>query len=68
MTGSEGDQETAEGSSTQALFLALVVFVTFGLVLLVLSRYGPAGLARQADAVIGCLGLVPTAVGNVLER
>lgn len=68
MTGTEGDQETADGSSTQALFLAVVVFVTFGVVLFVVSRYGPAGLSRQADAVAGCLGLVPTAVGSVLER
>lgn len=68
MTGTEGDQETADGSSTQALFLAVVVFVTFGVVLFVVSRYGPAGLSRQADALIGCLGVVPVSAGNVLER
>ncbi|WP_207589736.1 hypothetical protein [Halomontanus rarus] len=66
MTGTDGDQETADGSSTQALFLAVVVFVTFGVALFVISRYGPAGLSRQADALIGCLSVVPVSVGNVL--
>ncbi|MCU4744696.1 hypothetical protein OB955_19630 [Halobacteria archaeon AArc-m2/3/4] len=70
MTESEGDQETAEGSTTQALVLALVVFVTFGFALLVISRYGPAGLSGQADAVTGStsLSVVPAAVATGIEN